>query len=217
MAWVRLDDTFPEHPKIIAIGGDAAWLHVCALSYSNRNFTDGKIPEPAVTRLSDRRNVPKLVERLLAHLVWHQPGETCDSEFCPCYQQPAPDGVYVIHDFFEYQQSRADYDEKHEAKVRAGQAGGIASGRTRAKQTASRGEASASRLVEANGKQIEAPTRPDPYPLSSDLQKSVLPEDSLQISGAVDNQAHPGDPVSLLSRRLGQRAEKDGFTKEARR
>ena len=46
----RLDDGFPEHPKVQQVGGDAAWLHVCALAYCNRNLTDGFIAAQVVGR-----------------------------------------------------------------------------------------------------------------------------------------------------------------------
>jgi hypothetical protein len=49
--WVKLDDHFPEHPKVIAAGPLAGWLDVAGLCYANRLLTDGFIPREVVPRL----------------------------------------------------------------------------------------------------------------------------------------------------------------------
>jgi hypothetical protein len=94
MSWVRLEDTFPEHPKIDKVGGDAAWLHVCALAYCNRNETDGLVPAGSVTRLSDRKNPRSLAARLVDAGLW----------------EDDPNG-WRIHDYLHYQPSRAQRDK----------------------------------------------------------------------------------------------------------
>lgn len=40
MAWIYLDDHFPDHPKIVLAGGDGAWLFVCGLGYCKRFATE---------------------------------------------------------------------------------------------------------------------------------------------------------------------------------
>jgi hypothetical protein len=108
MAWVKLDDSFPEHTKIIAAGGDAAWLHVCALAYANRNLTDGHIPAGVLHRLSDRRQPARLAARLVDCGMWHV----------------ADDG-WQIHDFLTYQTSREKVlEQREEARVRMAKARG---------------------------------------------------------------------------------------------
>jgi hypothetical protein len=44
MGWVRIDDNFADHPKIIALGDTAFRLFITGLCYSNRQLTDGVIP-----------------------------------------------------------------------------------------------------------------------------------------------------------------------------
>lgn len=44
MGWVRLDDNFADHPKIIALSDTAFRLFITGLCYSNRQLTDGLIP-----------------------------------------------------------------------------------------------------------------------------------------------------------------------------
>jgi len=89
MGWMRWDDKTPEHPKMAAAGGDAGWLHFCAVGYCNRNETDGVIPYAAVARLSDRRKPYDLAARLVEVGSWHV----------------HPEG-FEIHDYLDYQPSR---------------------------------------------------------------------------------------------------------------
>lgn len=98
MTWVKLDEQFPEHRKVIAAGGDAAWLFICMLAYCNRNETDGVIPGDVVARLSDRRHPAKLTARL----------------FDVGLLEGHPDG-WLVHDYHEYQPSRAKLDAARDA------------------------------------------------------------------------------------------------------
>ena len=165
MAWVKLDDQFPDHPKIIAAGGEAAWLYVAGLCYCSAKLTDGMIPSAMISRLTDRRNAPKLADKLVEVGLWEH-----------------ADGGYMVHDYGDYQPLaslvRARRESETEAKRVAGKLGGVASGiaRAKAKQTASTNEAeskqTASRLVEA-----ETKPRPDPSPRASDEARKNLPSE----------------------------------------
>lgn len=102
MSWVRLDDHFPTHPKVIAVGGDAGWLHVCGLCYCAEHLTDGAIPKAVVPRLSDRENPQQLAEKLVEADVWTDDGDQ-----------------YIIHDFLLYNRSREDVElERAAARLR---------------------------------------------------------------------------------------------------
>lgn len=76
MAWVYLDDQFPDHPKVAQAGGDAAWLFVCALCYARRFGTEGVIPKPQVARLSDRRGWRKLADKLVEVGLFEDDGDS---------------------------------------------------------------------------------------------------------------------------------------------
>lgn len=97
MTWVKLDDQFPDHPKVVKAGGDAAWLHVTAICYANRHLTDGFIPEGQVIRLSDRRNPAKLAAELVKVGMW----ETAV-------------GGWMIHDFLDWNPSAAEVKKRRE-------------------------------------------------------------------------------------------------------
>lgn len=105
MVWLRLEDTFPEHPKVLAAGAIAAWLNVCAIAYCNRQLTDGFVPTAAVAQMGRIRDAATLVRVGL----WQQ----------------VPGG-YEIHDYLRYQPSRAEVEDRRqrdrEAKVAGGRA-----------------------------------------------------------------------------------------------
>lgn len=88
MSWVKLDDQFPEHPKVLKAGPPAAWLYVCGLAYSSRQLTDGFIPEQAVGRLVDGKQAKALAMKLVEVGLWE-----------------AVDGGFNIHDYHDFQPS----------------------------------------------------------------------------------------------------------------
>lgn len=102
MGWVYLDDQFPDHPKVTAAGGDAAWLFVCGLAYARRYNTGGRIPAAQVPKLSDRRR-PRQVAAVLVRVgLW----------------EPADDG-FQIHDY-------PDWNRSSESRSEAGRKGAAA-------------------------------------------------------------------------------------------
>lgn len=86
MSWVRLDDGFPEHPKVLALGADyevGISLLVRGMCYCARNLTDGFIP---ARTFSDN---PQLVERLVELGLWER-----------------VEGGFQIHDYLAYNPSK---------------------------------------------------------------------------------------------------------------
>lgn len=51
MVWVRIDDHYDQHPKILQIGPLGVALWIAGLAYCNRNLTDGYIPWAAARSL----------------------------------------------------------------------------------------------------------------------------------------------------------------------
>ena len=111
MTWVKLDDQFADHPKVVAAGPMAAWLYVCGLTYAARLMTDGYIPNAQVRRLADIEGSDEQALRLVDVGLW----------------EVVEDG-FQIHDYEDYQLTRADIEKKRAA----GQAGGKASAKARA-------------------------------------------------------------------------------------
>jgi len=103
-AWVDLD---PEHLGL--------WL--LALLYCRRNLTDGHFPARLVRRWG---GTDEAAGALVDATRWHAPGHGCDR--CP---QPE-DGQLYLHDFLEYQNSKAEVDELSAKRSEAGRRGGRA-------------------------------------------------------------------------------------------
>ena len=61
MAWVRIDDNFPEHPKVIGLSDKAFRLYITALCYSNRYLTDGILPLNTVKSFANSRHISSLI------------------------------------------------------------------------------------------------------------------------------------------------------------
>lgn len=113
MTWVRIEDGFPDHPKVVGLTDRAFRAHIVGLCYAGQHLTDGKIPE-AVARGLGKRQVSELV----AADLWEQNGVG-----------------YIIHGYLDYNPSR-EYveDERRKARERranAGRRGGVRSGDVR--------------------------------------------------------------------------------------
>lgn len=107
MPWVKLDDRFPDHPKIAQAGPLAGWLYICGLAYANRMSTDGHLPAGIIRRLADLDNAAELADRLVSAGLWER-----------------ADGGYTIHDYHDYQPTREHVEHVSRARADAGQRGG---------------------------------------------------------------------------------------------
>jgi len=70
MTWIKLDDTIPDHDRMIRAGDRAAWLWICGLCWSSRHLADGKIPYDVVPRLTGQRDAHELALRLVECGLW---------------------------------------------------------------------------------------------------------------------------------------------------
>ncbi len=118
MTWVRLDDGAPLHPKLLAVGPEAAWLWVAGLAYANRHTTNGVIPPQALPALypSDqwpRARLAKLAAALVEAGLW----------------TAREGGGWEVHDYAQYQaeamrdavEERRAWERERKAKQRAAQ------------------------------------------------------------------------------------------------
>lgn len=113
MGWVRLDDRITENPKLDEVGPTGSWLYVSAIAFCNRNLTDGFFPERMVYRLGsfdwDEPDVAHLPRALVRLGLWHDADSVCSS--CP----EVPDGQLYIHDYGEYQPTKAEVEARRKA------------------------------------------------------------------------------------------------------
>lgn len=100
MSWFRLDDNGYDHDKVLSAGDRAYGAWCRAGQYSSNKKTDGFVSHRAAKQInSDVRVWKRLVEVGLMESV---------------------DGGYVIHDYLEYNPSKAELEAKSEAKRAAG-------------------------------------------------------------------------------------------------
>jgi hypothetical protein len=122
VAWVRLDDSFAEHPKLARAGPLAMAMQVAALCYANRNLTDGFVP---------RAVAPLLLNLDGLYLAFPEAGSLLGGEepLAVSWQTVAEslvraglweeeEGGYRIHDYLNYQPSREAVIRAREGSAR---------------------------------------------------------------------------------------------------
>jgi hypothetical protein len=119
--WVRFEDTFDQHPKVVGLDDATYRMWTRAIAYCSRNLTDAFLSRAAAKELrpSDwARCAGKLIKAGLFEL--------------------AADG-YRLHDYHDYQPRRSKVLSIRKARAEAGRSGGQA----RAEQLFGKGKASA--------------------------------------------------------------------------
>lgn len=174
MTWLRIDDAFYDHPKVVQAGPLCIALHVCALAYCSRHLTDGRVPRAMIPHLAhfdgiqltrdsgSKRSGPNLpidvfaiAERLVEVELWEHDGQD-----------------FLIHDYLEYNPTRVDVEERRAIRTNAGRIGGIKSGESRG----SKGQANRSPLVHTMLNPV--PSRPVPRPVGTSSATQSLPAGS---------------------------------------
>lgn len=90
MSWVKLDDSFFSHPKVVNAGTEAIGLYVLGLTYSSHHLTDGHVPAAWVKQAVGAK-VAKLTGALVEHGLWELNGTG-----------------WLIHDYLIYNPNRTD-------------------------------------------------------------------------------------------------------------
>jgi len=104
---VRVDDSWPWHPKALQVGPIGQALFIASLAYCNKYLTDGYLSTSVIPSLVPLSEFPAgtleaTIERLIAARLW----------------EPAPNG-YKVHDYLDYQPSRETVlRQRAEAKER---------------------------------------------------------------------------------------------------
>lgn len=124
MAWVLLDDNFPNHPKAVAAGPVASYLFVCGLCYCRRFHTDGLIPRKALPMLGVTNNPRRMVDALVE---------------CGLWDVDEASGGWRVHGYEEFYQD-ADDKARKESRRESGRKGGIESRRLNKGAPKQRGE-----------------------------------------------------------------------------
>lgn len=67
VTWVKIDDSFPDHPKITRLSDAAFRAYVTGLCYCGKYLTDGVIPGPLARRFAGKTSV---LRELTDSLLW---------------------------------------------------------------------------------------------------------------------------------------------------
>ncbi|MEE9584754.1 MAG: hypothetical protein V3W51_04655 [Candidatus Brocadiales bacterium] len=172
MPWIKLEDSFPDHPKVVEVGPLAAWLYICGLCYCNRYLTDGLIPTTILDRLSGVENIDTkasyLAELLVKHGLWEEEGNS-----------------YRVHNYLLYQSSKEEVLRIKELRTEAGRRGGLAKGKQSAKQNPSKhssktlvkeegGGVGGGEEVRSKKKEVRTPPHPPPPLLTEQEMQRLL-------------------------------------------
>lgn len=96
MPYLNLDDHFAIHPKVDALSAGAFRLHVSGLCYCAMNLTDGVV---------ETRRIPRLMPD-------YKPSYLC--ELVEAAMWLPTNGGHAIHDYLDWNKSRAWWEEKRE-------------------------------------------------------------------------------------------------------
>lgn len=193
MAWVYLDDQFPDHPKVVAAGDAAAWMFVCGLAYARRYNTEGRIPKAQVPKLTGTRSTNKLVAALLhapagfEHGLWEDRGDH-----------------YYIHDYTQWNKPQASRSEAARTAAEARWKKEGRKGNRKAKPDAS---AMRDALPDASVSDADPDASGCPPPLPNDYNQSSdyshnggdPPDDDHDQQQPPDQQARVGAAVAVLA------------------
>lgn len=158
MTWLKLDDRYADHPKIVTAGPDAAWLDLCGMLYCARYLTDGFIPAGQVRKLTGHPSPDELARVLVRVGRWEQAA-----------------GGYLVHDYLDYNPSRAQVLAEREQAARR-QAG------FRNKRRGADGRYTAGRNAVTH-----AVTHPDPVPDPVPVPQPVPDPSSSTAGRAVEH------------------------------
>lgn len=159
MPWIKLDDQWMNHPKIIKAGRDARDLWLASLTWCGQYLTDGYFPTELLPNLCvvagvDVANCQTFASTLLEVCLWEM-----------------IDGQYHVHDYLDYNPSKEQAEATKMARTEAGKHGGDAKA-ANFKQNPSK---TPSKTL-AKSWQKSAPS---PYPFPSPSQSpSQIPENS---------------------------------------
>lgn len=106
--WIKLDDGFATHPKILRAGPNALVVQVRAFCYARRHHTDGFIPTAAVGLFVN--DLPECAQGWGSYMVEHGLWEQADRG-------------YIVHDFLDWNLSKIEYEMMVNKLSQAGKKG----------------------------------------------------------------------------------------------
>lgn len=189
VTWVRIDQDFADHPKVLAVGPLGGMLQVRALCYCARHLTDGFVPERALPTLTADMDLGADAMRdiMVGAGLW----------------DPA-DGGFQIHDYLTYNPSREIVLAEREHRQSLAVKGGIARAMN-AKRNGNGTMASSRESSRAAGSPLVQPHQPGVQPESSPDPDPVRERDQLVTTPKIQS-----DPRASRSTRRRFKSKKPG-------
>lgn len=75
MGWARIDDDFPNHPKVWRVGPDGVALFLEGLCHAAKFLTDGQLPKADVERMRLVKKPMATAEKLVDVGLWERDGD----------------------------------------------------------------------------------------------------------------------------------------------
>lgn len=151
--WLKLDDGFWCHPKVVALSDAAVGVLVKAMCYSAQQLTDGVLTGPVAVMLSSR--TPSALDELVSAGLLERNGES-----------------YAIHDYLEYNPSakevRKSRAQTSVARAKAGRKG-MASKWGKSEPSANSLEKSDNKSITKRQQTDSKPITPLPLPSREEL------------------------------------------------
>jgi hypothetical protein len=171
MSWIKLDDQWMDHPKMILVGRDARDMWLASVTYCSKHLTDGffsdkLLPQLAVMAGVDVAKVWQFATALVEVCLW----DACD-------------GGYMVHDYLEYNPTKEQALATREARKEAGRAGGVAKASKMASKNVAKPKQNSSKslppprtpIPEELREESAAPAKPDAA--AKPKRKQLSPED----------------------------------------
>lgn len=105
--WARFQGDFPTHPKVVRLTDGAFRLHASGICYCAQYLTDGIVPREVVATLVPTYD-PKDLTALVKAGLWVKDDR---------------EAAYRIHDYLEWNRSRAQINRERDAKSAGGRRG----------------------------------------------------------------------------------------------
>jgi len=187
LVWIRHNDGFYSHPKVIQLGAhvlEAVGLDTLTSCWSGQQLTDGHVPDALVIQLA-RRRVPKVVDALLATGLWDRCSEHS--------------GCYLIHDFLDRNPSKQDVASTRQERAAAGRRGGLARAKAVPKQDPSKSPGVAEALSSPRTRPVPGPVPVPKEKTASAVEKIEAFADEIRALFEIERSSRSGTGLILLT------------------
>ncbi len=105
MPWLRMDDSWTEHPKLAGLSDRAFRMYTRSMTYSSRSLTDGFIPRQHALAWGSLKRCYELVSAG----AWHDERTRL---LCNCQTAAARGLGFYVHDFLQWNDSKVQVVER---------------------------------------------------------------------------------------------------------